>query len=141
MKSKLSPPLSGAVLTSRHSGCSLERGRKIPSFCILWISVVRFKPSFAAAPFGPPTTQPTDSSVFRIKVRSEVAGLVVGVANNTLAGLDRDQGGLDGSEKRKVRKSSSSADQSFQIHKLHFRFFVYSAVVDFVDVTSSEFNT
>ena len=43
----------------------------MPSFCILWISVVRFKPSLAAAPFGPPITQPTDSRAFRIRVRSE----------------------------------------------------------------------
>jgi hypothetical protein len=36
-----------------------RQGRKIPSFCILQIRVVRFKPSLAAAPFGPPITQPT----------------------------------------------------------------------------------
>jgi len=43
----------------------------MPSFCILWMSVVRFKPSLAAAPFGPPITQPTPSSVRRIRLRSE----------------------------------------------------------------------
>jgi Rubrerythrin len=32
---------------------------------------VRFKPSLAAAPFGPPITQSTDSSVLRIRMRSE----------------------------------------------------------------------
>src|ERR1700683_587716 len=35
------------------------------------MSVVRFKSSFAAAPFGPPITQPTDSKVRRIRARSE----------------------------------------------------------------------
>src|SRR5271163_2546770 len=35
------------------------------------MSVVRFKSSFAAAPFGPPITQPTDSRVHRIRARSE----------------------------------------------------------------------
>jgi len=51
-------------------------GRKIPSFCILWISVVRFNPSLAAAPFGPPITQPTASSVCRIRARSESRSVV-----------------------------------------------------------------
>src|SRR5258708_24512765 len=34
---------------------------------------------------------------------------------------------------RKVRKSSSRADQSFQALKRHFWFSVYASVVDFVD--------
>jgi hypothetical protein len=33
--------------------------------------VVRFSPNLAAAPRGPPTTQPTRSSVSMIKERSE----------------------------------------------------------------------
>ena len=40
------------------------------------MSVVRFKPSFAAAPFGPPITQPTNSSVRRIRMRSESLSVV-----------------------------------------------------------------
>ena len=51
-------------------------GREIPSFCILWISVVRVNPSLAAAPFGPPITQRTASSVCRIRVRSESRSVV-----------------------------------------------------------------
>src|SRR5258708_38882243 len=48
-----------------------RQGRKIPSFCILQIRVVRFNPSLAAAPFAPPITQPAASSVFKIRARSE----------------------------------------------------------------------
>src|SRR5229473_4351280 len=64
----LFPPLGAAPTPSwpRWRG-----SREIPSFCILWISVVRFRPSVAAAPFGPPITQPTASSVRRIRARSE----------------------------------------------------------------------
>src|SRR5579863_6416834 len=40
------------------------------------MSVVRFKPSFVAAPLGPPITQPTDSSVRRIRMRSESLSVV-----------------------------------------------------------------
>jgi hypothetical protein len=40
-----------------------REGLEIPSFCILWIRVVRFKPSLVAAPFGPPITQRTSSNV------------------------------------------------------------------------------
>ena len=42
---------------------------------------MRFKPSFAAAPFGPPITQPTASSVRRIRVRSEFLSVVARVRN------------------------------------------------------------
>src|ERR1700677_1009518 len=45
-------------------------GLLIPSFCILQISVVRLRPSLAAAPFGPPITQALASSVRRIMARS-----------------------------------------------------------------------
>src|SRR5258708_27026978 len=48
-----------------------REGRKIPSFRILQIRVVRFKPSLVAAPFGPPITQPAPSSVCRIRARSD----------------------------------------------------------------------
>src|ERR1700730_9990136 len=60
-------------------------GREIPSFCILWISVVRFKPSLAAAPFGPPITQPTPCSVCRISARSESFRVVAVGAEMTIA--------------------------------------------------------
>ena len=46
-------------------GAEAARSPTSPSY------VVRFKPSLAAAPFGPPITQPTDSSMLRIRVRSE----------------------------------------------------------------------
>ena len=46
-------------------------GREIPSLFILASSVVRFSPSFPAAPRGPPTIQPACSSVSKIKARSE----------------------------------------------------------------------
>ncbi len=49
----------------------------MPSFSILCISVVRFNPSLAAAPFGPPITQRTDSSVRKISLRSESFRVVV----------------------------------------------------------------
>src|SRR5580704_19712203 len=45
-----SEPFGAGSNTSRLLG---RPGREIPSFCILWMSVVRFKPSLAAAPFGP----------------------------------------------------------------------------------------
>src|ERR1700730_13560122 len=63
--------------TCRPSSLSGE-GREIPSFFILWINVVRFKPSVAAAPFAPPITQLTASSVWRISVRSESRSVVAG---------------------------------------------------------------
>src|SRR5260370_23385422 len=63
-----------------------RQGRKIPSFCILQIRVVRFKPSLAAAPFGPPITQPTASSVCKIRARSE--SLRVVAEGNAMASLD-----------------------------------------------------
>jgi len=53
-------------------------GRRIPSFCILLISVVRLKPSLAAAPAAPPTTQPTASNVRRISSRSASLNVVGG---------------------------------------------------------------
>ncbi len=45
-------------------------GRRIPCFFILAISVVRFIPNRAAAPYGPPTNHPVPSSAPRIRVRS-----------------------------------------------------------------------
>ena len=51
-------------------------GREIPSFFILWINVVRFMPSLAAAPVVPPITQPTDSSVLSIRAYSESLSVV-----------------------------------------------------------------
>jgi len=51
-------------------------GRKIPSLLILASRVVRFSPNLAAAPRGPPTTQPTRSSVSMIKERSESSNVI-----------------------------------------------------------------
>jgi hypothetical protein len=42
---------------SDHSA-QFTMGRESPNFCILAISVVRFTPSFAAAPLEPPTIHP-----------------------------------------------------------------------------------
>ena len=42
------------------------RGRVIPSFCILEISVVRFMPSLPAAPAAPPMTQLVSRRTFRM---------------------------------------------------------------------------
>src|ERR1700739_2190540 len=60
-----------------------REGLEIPSFCILWIRVVRFKPSLVAAPFGPPITQRTSSNVCRIKQRSDSLRVVAGGAATT----------------------------------------------------------
>src|ERR1700681_3748841 len=76
-------PFGAGSNTSRLLG---RPGREIPSFCILWISVVRFKPSLAAAPFGPPITQPTPSSVRRISACSESLK-VVAAGEMTTAGV------------------------------------------------------
>ena len=43
---------------------------RMPSFCIRDCRVVRFRPSRAAAPCGPPTTQPVSSSARRMCSRS-----------------------------------------------------------------------
>src|SRR6266851_8357859 len=66
----------GTGAGSRRAGSIRSRllwrtGLQMPSFCILQISVVRFRPSLAAAPFGPPITQAVASSVCRITARSE----------------------------------------------------------------------
>ena len=46
-------------------------GREIPRLFILVIRVVRFSPSRAAAPWGPPTTQSVAFNVCKIKARSK----------------------------------------------------------------------
>ena len=64
-------------------------GRSMPSLFIMLIRVVRFNPSRAAAPPGPPITQPTASSASRISARSEsrsVAGSVAGTVAGSVAG-------------------------------------------------------
>ena len=54
-------------------------GREIPSFFILEIKVVRFRPSRAAAPFGPPIIQPAACSACRIHARWESLKACTGV--------------------------------------------------------------
>jgi hypothetical protein len=54
--------------------------REMPSRFILLMSVERLRPSFAAAPFAPPITHPTESSVLRISVRSDSRSVVAGAA-------------------------------------------------------------
>src|SRR5262249_41696249 len=51
------------------------RGREMPSFFIRDWSVVRFIASFAAAPLGPPSTQPVSRSAPRMWSRSASARL------------------------------------------------------------------
>ena len=65
---------SGGIPSATFSSPLL---REIPSLFILARSVVRLHPSLAAAPFGPPMTQPTCSSVSRILARSDSCELVV----------------------------------------------------------------
>src|SRR5580692_6888910 len=58
-----------------------SEGRRIPCFFILAISVVRFIPNRAAAPYGPPTSHPVASNAPRIKRRSDsLSVLLVGNA-------------------------------------------------------------
>src|ERR1700733_2642805 len=55
---------------TNQQAASAATGRQIPNRSILAIRVVRGKPSCAAAPSDPPTTQPRSSSALRIVVRS-----------------------------------------------------------------------
>jgi hypothetical protein len=48
----------------------------MPSFFILYISVVRFKPSLSAAPFGPPILQSVASSAWSMCARSESRSVI-----------------------------------------------------------------
>src|SRR5439155_9055041 len=50
----------------------------MPSFCIFQISVVRFTPSRAAAPFLPPTIQPVSPKACRMWSRSQASSVAVG---------------------------------------------------------------
>ena len=45
--------------------CGTRRRARIPSLSMRHCNVVRFMPSSAAAPLGPPTTQPVASSTRR----------------------------------------------------------------------------
>jgi hypothetical protein len=66
------PPNLGIFLRdSRNAGSFLGIGREIPNLFVLASSVVRFSPSFAAAPRGPPTIQPACSSASKIKALAE----------------------------------------------------------------------
>ena len=65
---------SGVMKSS--SEASRRNGRSIPSFFSRYISVVRFNPSFTAAPFGPPTFQPLACIAWRISARSESRSVI-----------------------------------------------------------------
>jgi hypothetical protein len=52
-------------------GAFLLLGREIPSFFILEMRLVLGNPSRAAAPSGPPISQPVSSRVRKIRVRTE----------------------------------------------------------------------
>jgi len=60
---------SGGVKSS--SDAARRNGRSIPSLFSRYISVVRFRPSLSAAPFGPPILQPVACSVQSISARSD----------------------------------------------------------------------
>src|SRR5260370_20479070 len=76
----------GCSLPSKSTSCCFCTGREIPSFCIFAISVVRLRPSLAAAPLGPPITQPAVSSVCRMRLRSESLRVVRGGGEATASG-------------------------------------------------------
>jgi hypothetical protein len=65
--------IGGLVYRSTRGDEVLGRNpaREIPSFFILAINVVRFRPSLAAAPVAPPITQPAASSICNINECSE----------------------------------------------------------------------
>ena len=56
------------------------RGREIPSFLIFSCKVERFIPRRAAAPFGPPTTQPVSRRAPRMCSRSASASVTAAAA-------------------------------------------------------------
>ena len=60
---------SGGVKSS--SDAARRNGRSIPSLFSRYMSVVRFRPSLSAAPFGPPILQPVACSVQSISARSD----------------------------------------------------------------------
>src|SRR5260370_32011072 len=82
----------GCSLPSKSTSCCFGTGREIPSFCIFAISVVRLRPSLAAAPLGPPITQPAVSSVCRMRLRSESLRVVRGGEETPPRGLSGSEG-------------------------------------------------
>lgn len=54
----------------------ISRGRTIPSFAILWTSVVRFMPERAAAPWGPASTTLVVRSASRMCARIASSSVV-----------------------------------------------------------------
>ena len=92
------PGRSGVVKSL--CGGEHRNGRSIPSFFIRRISVVRCKPSFTAAPFGPPITQPVVCRAWSTSMRSEsrsvigAAGSVVvpGEGEEAICTTDEDSG-------------------------------------------------
>jgi len=61
---------------AKSSSEARRDGRSIPSLFNRCISVVRFKPSFTAAPFGPPTFQPLACSAWSMSARSESRSVI-----------------------------------------------------------------
>jgi hypothetical protein len=55
--------------------CARYTGREMPSFFIFQYNIERFIPKRAAAPFGPPTTQPELSKALRMCSRSASASV------------------------------------------------------------------
>src|SRR5260370_11321038 len=72
---------------------SFRTGREIPSFFILAINVVRFSPSRAAAPSGPPIIHPAACKACAIRARVEPSNVpcegvtVTGFLSDTERGL------------------------------------------------------
>lgn len=65
-----------AGVTNSSSEAARREGRSIPSLFNRCISVVRFKPSFIAAPFGPPIFQPLACSAWSMSARSESRSVI-----------------------------------------------------------------
>src|SRR5687768_7280326 len=67
----------GTFMGLGEGGLANYRWREIPSFCIFDWSVVRFIPSLAAAPTGPPMIHSDSRRALRICSRSACSSVVV----------------------------------------------------------------
>ncbi len=63
-------------VTKLSTRAARRDGRSIPSLFSRCISVVRFKPSFTAAPFGPPIFQPLACRAWSMSARSESRNVI-----------------------------------------------------------------
>jgi hypothetical protein len=110
--------------SSFSSSTSFSRtGLEIPSFFILVMRLVRLRPSRAAAPRGPPTTQPVARKACRIRSRWEsqnVPGVGVGA---TRAGVSATGAGVSATGRASgLRKGFGSTPLSARITARSIRF-------------------